>query len=262
MCVVARRTTPLPPKVPRPAEAQLSVPSHPESVVRVWGAFSVGILMLSPPPLCRRSRPGGGYRTCWIALSTARTGVRRALPRREGSLTARRSRPTPCRQPSTAAAGQGAQAASSSCLGMNEWRRGVERQARQSGGELRGAIRTFCRSIFSKWYKSGVPLLYRCSWVASRGAARYRPVLGSKFAVGDCTVFGDRNRCVTAIFGAENQVFRFPTVASRAQSATVEVYHPPPRTHAWGACANGRIIFGVTALSKRRSVSLGKRAIK
>ncbi len=153
--VVARRTTPLPPKVPRPAEAQLSVPSHPESVVRVWGAFSVGILMLSPPPLCRRSRPGGGYRTCWIALSTARTGVRRALPRREGSLTARRSRPTPCRQPSTAAAGQGAQAASSSCLGM-----------------------------------------------------------------------------------------RFPTVASRAQSATVEVYHPPPRTHAWGACANGRIIAG------------------
>src|SRR6266511_2016438 len=61
----------------------------------------------------------------------------------EGHATVRRSRPTPCRQPSTEAVRQGAQAASSLMLLHDEWRRGVGRQARQSGG----GIVLFCKDF-------------------------------------------------------------------------------------------------------------------
>lgn len=57
------------------------------------------------PPLCRRERAEGGYRTCSIARSRSEDYCRRVRYPAEGTpkghASARRGRPTPCRQSST-----------------------------------------------------------------------------------------------------------------------------------------------------------------
>ena len=163
--------TRLPPKCL--AEAS-RIDLHP-GVSRVRGRF------LSCAPLCgvvlsapalSETRTEGGYRTCSIARSTARTIGRVRLPRRgnpNGVRVVRRCRPTPRRQSSTTIPGgpgswradlastEARRGAKYGTYVQSEgtakeppalrshgmaiavwakWRRGVGRQARQSGGEL------------------------------------------------------------------------------------------------------------------------------
>jgi len=61
----------------------------------------------------------------------------------EGHATVRRSRPTPCRQPSTAAVRQGAQAASSVMLCMTSGGAGSGGKPDKAGAVLCCSVRTF-----------------------------------------------------------------------------------------------------------------------
>ena len=73
----------------------------------------------------------------------------------EGHATVRRSRPTPCRQPSTEAVRQGAQAASSLMLCMTSGGAGSGGKPDKSGGNSLGAVRIFGFRVMARGYKVG-----------------------------------------------------------------------------------------------------------
>jgi len=153
-------------------------------------------VVLSAPALSE-TRTEGGYRTCSIARSTARTIGRVRLPRRgnpNGVRVVRRCRPTPRRQSSTTIPGPGSWrtdlslhggpkgckvrnvravrrdsegAASFAITRHGDSRVGkVAARGRAASPTKRGRIvrsdKSLSQMVFSKGYKSGVPALYPC----------------------------------------------------------------------------------------------------